>query len=170
MEHQLDSIKGKADFTTLTLIRFKLAAVGFFIFCSCGTGVPIPPMTIDEIKTLRSFDQVDAMQYIQLASSVEALDSIFEYRDTSILLFKELIINSFNKPVIIIDGDKNFKDWITQEQLDSFSMLKNSSQPSYPITNSFSAYAEPHLSKVGKEVRFLMHLYDGKKLMNSKGM
>ena len=152
-------------------MRYSFFICFAFFIGDCKDKAPeVGAISFEKLNAMSSFDEISVTEYIQLASSVKELKSIFAERDTTFSIFRESIRNDFSKPVITIDGDKDFVKWMSKDELEYLFELKNSTQPSLHITNSYSAFADSTLSSVGKEVKFLLELYKGNKLMDSNGL
>lgn len=138
------------------------------IIVSCtNSKLIIESISYSDLEQIKNHEEVSCLDYIKIASSIKLIDSIFQKGDTSVVIFKDLIKTGIEKPVIMIDGNINFKEWITKQELDSLKKLKKSKQISYRLTNSNSSMIDTSFSNIGREAEYLINLYLGKRIMNS---
>lgn len=153
-------------------INMKYISLSIFIlilFQACDNVERIEPYTRMQVKEFVDLDSLNSLEYLKLCSSVELLDSIFEDDDTSVRILKDAILIDYNRPIVFVNGNKDFRNWIGRSELDSLNSLLGSKQKCLPITNSLAAYPANYLSTIGQESEFLLRLYQGDILMNSQG-
>lgn len=152
--------------------KMKTQFIVFLLFgavtVSCNRDYALESFTLNEIKSLGNYSELTSVDYLRLCSSVQVLDSIFKNQDNSVELFKSEFRAGFKKPVLLLQGDKDFKNWISSTQLALLEKLRNSKQKCYPLTNSYSSVPANYMSTIGEEALFLLHLYEGRRQMNSK--
>ncbi len=152
----------------MSVNKILLFSILILTLLSCRDTEDIKPFSIEEINNLDNIDSLSCLEYLRLCSSVELLDSVFKHEVSSIKILKNEILNKFNSPVIAIDGRKEFKKWISIKELGILKSLISSRQECIPITNSFPSFPANFKSKIGQEAEFLIRLYHGEKIMNSR--
>ena len=133
----------------------KSIAIISVILFGC-TNKQLNTFTKEEIKQFEKLSDLSEMQYIRLAASISTLDTIFNERDTSFRIFKDLIELGISKPVIMRDVKTDMTQFDSEEIINQLRKYKMSTQDSYRINNSIAAYADTTKSTVGSEVRKLL--------------
>ena len=136
-------------------------------FYSCTSAPVINSISINRLNEIENIDEISAIEYLQISSSIRLLDSIFEKRDTTFKLFKPVIKLGVNIPVITLDDGKDFKNWINKEEMDLLKRLSKSNQSSYHITKTDVSLIDTTLSTVGVEAQFLIDLSEGRNKLRS---
>ena len=144
-----------------------IAFLTILFLLSCNTEAKITPMGKQELADIKDLKELSCLDYLRLCSSFDLIQNIFENKDLSISIFQDEISSGFDRPVIVLSGQKDFKSWISNEELSELKSLQASKQKCWPITNSYSSHPANYISTVGGEASFLLRLYEGKVLMTS---
>jgi len=147
----------------------KLFLLSFLIvFTSCKENVEVDTFSYEDIFELNSLEDLSIIDYIKLAASVEELEKIFIEKDTSFVVFADLINLGFKKPVLLIDS--SFKSRISKAELEWIGSLTNSSQTSIRFINTNASLIDTTKSTIGREAQFILRLLDGEPMMNSNDL
>jgi len=140
----------------------------FLASCNLNNAPKVKPLSNSEIKSFQEFEELGVQDYMRLIVSKELILSLHKNKDSSVPLLKDFATQDDPYPLIMIDGEKNFDEWMSVEDVAYLESLLGSNQPSFNIINSRSSRLVVYESEVGEEAKVFLSLYKKKRCFYSR--
>ncbi|MFK8009862.1 MAG: hypothetical protein AB8H03_26140 [Saprospiraceae bacterium] len=115
----------------------------------------IQSLSYKEISEVELINELTPFQIIQLASSVQVVDSLFTARDTTVKIFSEQIKFNWKEPSVTVNFSKLNLNNVNRSLEKLFSLL-NSKEPCIQILNLNASRCQMKRSTIGLEALFLI--------------